>query len=215
MVSIKDRLKAKFGRNNAPVTPRVEVTATPHQAAPAAATAVSPSNLPERLWDEAYGQASVSDSNTVDAYEKILSARLSEHNAGGLEPPAESTENVLQQNEIAHDVDKRRLQMQQLVQHGLRKTEKDAAAKQGIGDGIQAAMVVKEVVDKAIQASPEAAVAWVGVCFALEVGAIDIQGTISTDKHYLDFDEPAHRGKLQPPGHRLRRVEDGLVLESV
>jgi hypothetical protein len=30
-------------------------------------------------------------------------------------------------------------------------------------------MAVKEVVDKAIQASPEAAVAWVGVCFALEV----------------------------------------------
>jgi hypothetical protein len=30
---------------------------------------------------------------------------------------------------------------------------------------------VKEVVDKAIQASPEAAVAWVGVCFALEVSA--------------------------------------------
>jgi len=44
----------------------------------------------------------VSDSNTVDAYEKILSARLSEHNAGGLEPLAESADNVLQQDEIAH-----------------------------------------------------------------------------------------------------------------
>jgi hypothetical protein len=171
MVSLKDRLKAKLGRKNVPVAPRVEATATPHQAAPAAATTVSPSNLPERLWDEAYSQTRVSDSNIVDAYEKILSARLSEHNAGGLEPPAESADNVLHQNEIAHDVGKRRLQMQQLVQHGLRKTEKDAAAKQGIGDGIQAAMVVKEVVDKAIQASPEAAVAWVGVCFALEVSA--------------------------------------------
>ncbi|KAH7063877.1 NACHT domain-containing protein [Paraphoma chrysanthemicola] len=169
MVSLKDRLKAKLGRKNAPVTPRVEATATPHQAAPAAATAVSPSNLPERLWDEAYSQTRVSDSDIVDAYEKILSARLSEHNAGDLEPPAESTEDTLHQNEIAHDVGKRRLQMQQLVQHGLRKTEKDAAAKQGIGDGIQAVIVVKEVVDKAIQASPEAAVAWVGVCFALEI----------------------------------------------
>jgi hypothetical protein len=172
MVSLKDRLKAKLGRKNVPVAARVEATATPHQAAPAAATAASPSNLPERLWDEAYSQTRVSDSNVVDAYEKILSARLSEHNAGGLEPPADSADDTLQQNEIAHDVGKRRLQMQQLVQHGLRKTEKDAAAKQGIGDGIQAAMVVKEVVDKAIQASPEAAVAWVGVCFALEVSAI-------------------------------------------
>jgi hypothetical protein len=59
--------------------------------------------------------------------------------------------------------------MQQLVPHGLHKTEKDAQVKQGVGDSIQAALSVKEVVDKAIQASPEAAVAWVGVCFALEV----------------------------------------------
>ena len=64
-----------------------------------------------------------------------------------------------QQNEIAQNADKRRMQMQQLVQYGLRKTEKDAQVKQGVGDGIQAAMAVKEVVDKAIQASPEAAVA--------------------------------------------------------
>ncbi|KAL1641203.1 hypothetical protein SLS61_010182 [Didymella pomorum] len=157
-------LKVKLSRRNESVTPHVEATVTPHQAAPAAApaaaTAVSPPNLPERLWDEAYRQTRVSDSNTVDAYEKILSARLSEYNAGGLEPPA-FADNGLQQNEIAHDIGKRRLQMQQLVQHGLRKTEKDAKAKQRIGDGIQAAMAVKEVVDKAIQASPEAAVAWI------------------------------------------------------
>jgi hypothetical protein len=172
MVSLKDRLKARFSKKNVPVALRVEATTTPHQTAPAAAAAASPSNLPERLWDEAYSQTRVSDSNVVDAYEKILSARLGEHNAGGLESPTESARNALHENEIAHDVGERRLQMQQLVQHGLRKTKKDAAAKQEIGDGIQAAMVVKEMVDKAIQASPEAAVAWVGVCFALEVSAI-------------------------------------------
>jgi hypothetical protein len=42
--------------------------------------------------------------------------------------------------------------------------------KQGMEDSIQAAMTVKAVVDKAIQAAPEAALAWVGVCLALEVG---------------------------------------------
>jgi hypothetical protein len=60
--------------------------------------------------------------------------------------------------------------MQQLVHNGLQKTEEEAAVKQGMEDGIQAAMAVKQVVDKAIQAAPEAALAWVGVCFALEVG---------------------------------------------
>jgi hypothetical protein len=156
----------------------------------------------------------VRDSNTVDTYEEILSVRLSEYNACGLEDP-EFADDDLQQNKIAHDVGKRRLQMQQLVQHGLRKTEKDAKAKQHIGDGIQAAMAVKEVVDKAIQASPKAAIGWVGVCFALDVGAICTEAAFGTENHYLDFDKSAHGGKLQPPEHRLRRVEDGLVLEPV
>lgn len=38
-------------------------------------------------------------------------------------------------------------------------------------------MAVKEVVNKAIQASPEAAVAWVGVCFALEVCTVVTETT--------------------------------------
>jgi hypothetical protein len=61
------------------------------------------------------------------------------------------------------------MQMRQLVQDGLHRTERDANVKQGMEDGIQAAIAVKEVVDRAVQASPEAALVWVGVCFALEV----------------------------------------------
>jgi hypothetical protein len=61
------------------------------------------------------------------------------------------------------------MQMHQLVQSGLRRTEKDAEVKQGMEEGIKAVMAVKQIVDRAIQASPEAAIAWVGVCFGLEV----------------------------------------------
>jgi hypothetical protein len=93
---------------------------------------------------------------------------LSEQDADASNPP-NSADLRPQQNEIAQDADKRRMQMQQLVQTGLRRTEKDAKVKQGMEEGIQAVMAVKEVMDKAIQASPEAAVAWVGICFALEV----------------------------------------------
>ena len=46
--------------------------------------------------------------------------------------------------------------MQQLVQLGLRRTEAEAKAKEKMGDVIQVVMAVKAVVDKAIQASPEA-----------------------------------------------------------
>jgi hypothetical protein len=59
--------------------------------------------------------------------------------------------------------------MQQLVELSLHTTERDANFKQKIGDGLQAGMRVKEIIDRAVQASPEAAIAWVSVCFALEV----------------------------------------------
>ncbi|KAF5848077.1 hypothetical protein GGP41_009227 [Bipolaris sorokiniana] len=170
MVSLKEHLKAKLRGKDAPTAPQARASPTavtpPAQAAPG--SAASPPSIPERLWNRAYEHAKANDSSTVDAYEKILSVRLVEHNADVPDAP-HPADLASQQNEIAQNADKRRMQMQQLVQYGLRKTEKDAKVKQGVGDGIQAAMAVKEVVEKAIQASPEAAVAWVGVCFALEV----------------------------------------------
>jgi hypothetical protein len=62
--------------------------------------------------------------------------------------------------------------MQQLVQNGLDRTQKVASIKQGIDEGLQAVQAVRGIVDKAIQAAPEAAVAWVGVCLGLEVCVI-------------------------------------------
>lgn len=59
--------------------------------------------------------------------------------------------------------------MQQLVQEGLDRTRKEASIKQGIDEGLQAVQAVRGIVDKAVQAAPEAAVAWVGVCLGLEV----------------------------------------------
>ncbi|KAJ4286511.1 hypothetical protein N0V90_013211 [Kalmusia sp. IMI 367209] len=166
MVSLK-RLKAKFSGKQPPTSPLVEASPTTH-ARTALHPATSPPNLPERLWDRAYDQAKLNDSDVVDAYEKILSVRLSEQDAGA-SVTLHSEVLVSQQNEIAQDVDERRVQMQQLVRYGLSRTEKEVRVKKGMEDGIQAAMAVKEVIDKAIQASPEAAVAWVGVCFALEI----------------------------------------------
>jgi hypothetical protein len=60
---------------------------------------------------------------------------------------------------IEQDPDKRWKQMYQLVQDSLHRTEKDTNVKQRIEDGIQPAMAVKEVVDRAVQAAPEAALA--------------------------------------------------------
>ncbi|KAH7111793.1 hypothetical protein B0J11DRAFT_447333, partial [Dendryphion nanum] len=169
-MSWKDRLKAKLGKKNLPTS---SPTAAPPTSITSHARAVpdparSPSSLPARLWNRAYDQAKTSNPSTVDAYEKILSIRLSEQDPGTSGLP-QSADLASQQNEIAQDADQRRVQMQQLVQNGLHRTEKDTKVKQGMEGSLQAALAVKEVVDKAIQASPEAAVAWVGVCFALEI----------------------------------------------
>ncbi|KAL6354150.1 hypothetical protein LRP88_12484 [Fusarium phalaenopsidis] len=59
--------------------------------------------------------------------------------------------------------------MQHLVQEGLDRTQKQASIKQGIDEGLQAVQAVRGIVDKAVQAAPEAAVAWVGVCLGLEI----------------------------------------------
>jgi hypothetical protein len=167
MVSFTDRLKAKL-RKDAPTVPRAgdsPATVTPHAQAVPDPASTSPTTIstPERLWNRAYEHAKAQTPSTVDAYERILSVRLLEHDVNvpnGL---------ALQQNGISQNADGRRTQMQQLVQHGLRNTESDARVKQCIDDGMQAVMAVKDVMDRAVLASPEAAVAWVGVCFALEV----------------------------------------------
>ncbi|RSL86770.1 hypothetical protein CDV31_016354 [Fusarium ambrosium] len=59
--------------------------------------------------------------------------------------------------------------MQQLVQAGLDRTQKQASIKRGIDEGLQVVKEVKGMVNKAVQAAPEAAVAWVGVCLGLEI----------------------------------------------
>ncbi|KAM6514119.1 hypothetical protein FALCPG4_015281 [Fusarium falciforme] len=59
--------------------------------------------------------------------------------------------------------------MQQLVQAGLDRTQKQASIKRGIDEGLQTVQEVRRIVDKAVHAAPEAAVAWVGVCLGLEI----------------------------------------------
>ncbi|KAI5460978.1 WD40-repeat-containing domain protein [Mariannaea sp. PMI_226] len=126
---------------------------------------VEPSFLPslqERLWNQAYDDLKESETKLIKAYETILSAELDRN---GSNPAAsESTE-----YEIGSTRETRCRQMQQLVQGGLERTQKQASIKQSFDDGLQAIQAVRGIVDKAVQASPEAAVAWVGVCFGLEL----------------------------------------------
>lgn len=155
-----------------PSDPQPSASTNPSDA-DASDRAACPSSLRERLWNRAYDQARKGDRQTVDGYERILSAQLSQEDADFLNPPhTDSTDNTTPRNEIEQDVEKRKKQMRQLVQKGLQKIEKETNTKQDVKSVIDVAMVFKEVVDKAVQASHEAALAWVGVCTGLQVGTL-------------------------------------------
>lgn len=184
MSFLKNRFKAKLGRRFSRTSGSAEESAdvpptaiTPHVTTitePWPATLTSTISIPERLWNRAYEQAKEFDTGTVDAYEKILSVRLNEGGADISDTTSPPAYLELQQNEIATDPEKRRLQMRQLVEYGLRRTEGNAETKRGMEESIQSVMAVKDCVDKAVHASPEAAIPWVGVCIALEVSVIII-----------------------------------------
>ncbi|KAK1991102.1 NACHT-domain-containing protein [Colletotrichum falcatum] len=117
-------------------------------------------HLKERLWNEAYDNLKRSESEIVEAYEKFLSDKL---------PSDSHTPTASAEDHFKSDPQERWRQMDGLVQAGLQKTEKDAASKQTISDVIRVISPLKEVIRKAVQAAPEAAIAWVGVSFALEI----------------------------------------------
>ncbi|OAQ57699.1 nacht and wd domain-containing protein [Pochonia chlamydosporia 170] len=126
------------------------------------------SSLQERLWNQAYDELKASEPKAVDAYETILSNELCPGNN--------------MQNEIGKTPDTRCQQMQQLVHAGLNRTLKEASIKQGIGECMEAVQALRGIVGQAIQAAPQAAVAWVGVCIGLEIISKPVTEALSNRK---------------------------------
>ncbi|KAL0933735.1 nwd1 protein [Colletotrichum truncatum] len=153
---IKSKL-SKLGsvsHHNSPSSDPIPEASTPLQ------TPISTASLKERLWNQAYDELKSSELEIVEAYEKLLSAQLSEDHL---------TSTAVADNQIKPTSQGRWRQMERLVEAGLQKTSKDAATKQKISDMIYIISPLKEVVGKALQAAPQAAIAWVGVSFALEM----------------------------------------------
>ncbi|UKZ82089.1 hypothetical protein TrVFT333_009873 [Trichoderma virens FT-333] len=111
-----------------------------------ASTSRTPISLAERLWDQAYDDLKKHDAALMQAYEQILSSKL-----GGVT----SKQNIIAQS----DTHARRNQMRQLIREGLNKTAKEAKVKEAIGTAISA----KDIISSALQAAPQAALAWAGV----------------------------------------------------
>ena len=135
--------------------------------------ATDASSTAQQLWDRAYENLKTDESALVLAYEKILSRKLNEKapKSGELEFQT----NAIEQRDPAL----RRLQMGLLVQAGLKKTESVVKVKHGIGEVVDVILPAKNIIDLAVQTVPQAALAWTGVCFALQV-SVPSRGTHST-----------------------------------
>ncbi|KAF4987184.1 hypothetical protein FGRMN_10500, partial [Fusarium graminum] len=140
--------------------PTSQPTPSPHTSTDSDTSSLT--SLQERLWNKAYDGLKTSEPKLVGTYEKILSAKLHEDDPS-------SVASVPTDNGIASAWGPRCRQMQQLIQGGLGRTQKQASIKQGIDEGLQAIQAVRGIMDSAVKAAPEAAVAWVGVCLGLEI----------------------------------------------
>lgn len=150
----------KRSRSATPVTlsPNTSSPSIPQQGG---ASSLDESSVPLNLWNEAYNQLKTSEKDITDAYEKILSYTL-EH------PDSDQVDLSSQTNNIAQTPERWR-QMNQIIQAGLKKTEKEAAIKQKIDNGIQAIQSVQTLVASAVESCPQASIAWAGVSLAIKV----------------------------------------------
>jgi hypothetical protein len=141
-----------------PAAPATDSTETETSTDADGATA----SLPVRLWDRAYNALKQEKTDLVDVYEKILSRQLQD-GIGSVVP--ESQPNTIAQN----NSDARRHQMTQLIHAGLDKTAREATVKEGLGVAVDVVLSARNLISSAIQAVPQAALAWTGVCLTLEV----------------------------------------------
>jgi hypothetical protein len=136
-------------------------TPTPQPTIPAKS---SPHDIPNRIWDVAYDRLKEKEPKLVDAYERILSQDSQENGLTYLGLLLD--ENLVEQT----DNNQRRLQMEQIVQRGLKETEKESKIRHMVGTALGGVLSLNDLVSASLQATPQAALAWSGVCFALQVG---------------------------------------------
>ncbi|RYP68954.1 hypothetical protein DL771_006376 [Monosporascus sp. 5C6A] len=152
-----------------------------HPASPPSQTALPQSKAAPSLWGRAYEALRDEYPQLMDEYERLLSKELPEHVA------AAASQDVRDQNEdsdhienrINTDPDTRRDQLKKIIDQGLqRASEKktrytifgyESVPRDQVAHAAQFIQAMKGLVNEAVRASPEASVAWAGVCVLLPV----------------------------------------------
>lgn len=158
---------------------------------------------PEQLWDQAYDDLKHDNPKLIELYETILSPDLDNSSKG-------AKGNVIEQK----DRTKRRSQMESLLNTGLDKTEKLAKVEKNIGDAINIVLSVKEAIGSALQAVPIAALAWTGVCVALQV-SLPFGIHLLALTVFVGISQPNQRGESESRRNYRGGPEDEMVLQPV
>lgn len=143
-----------------PLPPTI-VSAT--QSASSDAATLQHESLRGELWNKAYDGRKDKEAELVEAYEKLLSRELGQETQ--VDSPADNSINLIR----SKNSEARKLQMEQIVRYGLKKTEREASVKSGIEEKTRVLSSMKDLISQAVKSSPEASLAWTGVCFCMQV----------------------------------------------
>ncbi|SPO02440.1 uncharacterized protein DNG_05113 [Cephalotrichum gorgonifer] len=123
----------------------------PHHAIPQGGAT---SRLPGRLWTQAYEAVKKDNPRLVDGYETLLHRVLVGESSPADNPDGDTDPAEEEQTQA---------QMVQLVEAGLKKTEREAATKLKVLEGMRVVSSVRDLIGSALKHAPEAATAWGGV----------------------------------------------------
>ncbi len=163
----------------------------------------------QKLWNPAYDSLKEDEgtANLVTAYMTTLGKVV---RIGTTEAPDFAA------TDVSTDLDNpeaRQRYMEMLVHEGKRRIAKASKITKALGDFAKLVLSAKGMVDLVVQNFPQAALPWAGVCAGLQVGRHALRLLwFSGRLTGLDPYEPRERHKIQPCGHRPRRVPNGLVL---
>ncbi|KAH7309927.1 hypothetical protein B0I35DRAFT_359014 [Stachybotrys elegans] len=130
------------------------------------------------LWNRAYEALRDEDPQLVDRYEKLLSRELEEHLAPqDMRPRSDDLDDT--KNRMDCNSDKRQSQLKAIMDRGLQRADEkqikytlfghDFVLKEQVTQAAQFIQAMKNLVDEAVKVSPEASLAWAGVCVLLPV----------------------------------------------
>ncbi|GFP58783.1 hypothetical protein TASIC1_0011015000 [Trichoderma asperellum] len=171
----------------APTAPTITLPTNIPDAAPVIpeTSNLSQSKIETSLWDRAYDGLREKDRKLVEEYEQLLSIELqtSTSTKNDLQPARRDNgdeRDVRIENQMESSDRRTRLsQLETITNKGLQQLEKkktrfnmfgrEFILRDQLAQATRLIQTIKDVIDDAVRASPEASIAWAGVCVILPV----------------------------------------------